>query len=248
MNDDSKQGRSIEDGACTYCGAQMAATSRICLGCGMPRFQAEGTAGLRTPTPSPKLMALRKAYVPDAQHYAAIPDEPNVTVPPPRFDELPHEGTSRAIANAAKDVWSRGIRPAAIVLLIAALVFAVVFGVGKAWQSRAAFRVDLKDVRTKVREISRSYVRETQENLLPHYTATPMSRSSWTRRAAGARSVPPRTVTAMEVQTAPTSSAPVACGPGILQVQIAPPPPPPRVIPAGIQNSNTAPLTSGASH
>lgn len=242
MNDDTQQGRSIEDRNCAYCGSKLTATTPICFACGMPRFQTgRGTGSL--PIPPPRPSTPQKAYVPDAQQFAAIPDVPYETVPPPTFGQPPAAESSTVLASVSRETWSRVFRSAAAVVTIAVLAFAVVFGVGKVWQARNEVHVDFKEVRTKLDDIRREYVTPSHESNIPRYTVTRTSRSGSVRRVAVTQPDLPMVSPVvrkaggmMEVQAAQTSPAPAACGPGTMQVSISPTSPAPVAAPANPRN------------
>jgi hypothetical protein len=236
MNDDSRQDRTLDDGTCTYCGGQMAASSPICFACGMPRFKMDSGAGAGAAIPPPKPIVPQKAYVPEAQHYAAIPDVPYETVAPPTLGQPPAEESPTGLASVSRETWTRIFRSAAAVIIIAVLAYAVVFGVGKAWQARNDVHVDLKEVRTKLDDIRREYVTPSHENSIPHYTATVKSRSNVVKRVSVAQPAQAKSAAAMQVRAVQTSSAPIGCGPGVLQVQIAPTSPAPAAAPATPRN------------
>jgi hypothetical protein len=220
MSGDKQQGFGKSESACSYCGSQMALTSPLCLICGMPRPQSEFGAK-RISTPAPKLMAVQKAFDPNAQQYSAVLEEARVPAPPPGFDAPLFGGNSMPFGESPRKTAWISIRALAGLLAIAAVGAAVIFGSVKAWHSKTILVADLAKVRTELHDLSQSY-----RAAIPRYTATRMPKFHTAKPAAieelaQPQATPGMPAPALGVRILPTSPAPPPNRPGNVQIRIA---------------------------
>jgi hypothetical protein len=125
-------------------------------------------------------------------------------------------------------------------MAIIAFAFALIFCAVMVWHSREVISANLLEMRTKLHDIGGS-----QQNALPEYTATPVSKNDLQRRAAVVAPPPPKPP--MEVTVVRTEPAPKPSGPNTMSgVVISPAPPTPNVIPVRIDNGATAPAPAAS--